>query len=260
MNSPIKWVGGKRNLANRLVSIFPEHYTYVEPFFGAGWVYFKKEKAEVEIVNDINGELINFYKVIKECPEVFCDEFELLPKSRELFDDFTKQNPSDLSNIERAVRFYYLLMLNFGGRFNRFTFSIRNDGIKQINFDRLPSNIKKAHNRLKDTYIERVDYKEIIKKWDKEDTLFYLDPPYLETTEKDYESNFGEQEYEELASLLKEAKGKFVLTVKDSEFVRELFKEFYIYEEDVFYSISKQQKRNHGELIITNYEVSDVNG
>jgi DNA adenine methylase len=257
MQSPIKWIGGKRNLANTIVSMIPKHKTYIEPFAGAGWIFFKKEKANVEILNDINGDLINFYKIIKLMPDEFCNEYQLLPKSKELFENFVIQDVNNISDLERAVRFYYLLMLNFGGRFNRFTFTPRNDGIKQINFDKLPDTIKKAHNRLRDTYIERTDYKNIIKKWDKEDSFFFIDPPYLTTTENDYEESFDEYKYQELFELLSNLKGKFLLTTDDEPLLRDLFKHFYINDTEVFYSVSKERKRNHKELIITNY---DING
>ena len=259
MNSPIKWIGGKRNLANTILSIIPPHKIYAEPFAGAGWVFFKKERAKVEILNDINGELINFYKVIKNSPDEFCNEYELLPKSRELFDEFVNVDIDNTDNLQRAVRFYYILMLNFGGRFNRFTFTPRNDGIKQINFDKLPDTIKKAHERLRNVYVERVDYKNIIKKWDKKDTLFFLDPPYLTTTESDYEEGLDIYKYVELRDLLLNIEGKFILTTDDEISLREIFKEFYINESDVFYSVSKDKKREHKELIITNYNTKGEN-
>lgn len=253
MNSLIKWIGGKRNLVGTILPLIPVHKTYVEPFFGAGWVYFKKEKSKVEVINDVNSELINFYRVIKKYPNEFCNEFELLPKSKELFDDFVKLDIDGSSEFKRAIRFYYILMLNFGGRFNRFTFTPRNDGIKQINFDKLPVTIQKAHERLKDTYIEKQDYKKLIQKWDKKDTFFFLDPPYLNTTEKDYEEQFSIENYTELYNLLINIEGKFMLTVKDEPFIKDLFKDFNINNENVFYSVSKEKKREHNELIIMNY-------
>lgn len=254
VQSPIKWIGGKSNLSKKIVRMMPKHHTYVEPFGGVGWVLFKKDKSKVEILNDINGELINFYRVIKTLPDEFCTEFELLPKSRELFNDYVAEDISKLTELDRAVRFYYLLMLNFGGRFNRFTFSIRNDGIKQINFDKLPMNIRMAHKRLQDVYIENSSYEEIIRKWDKKDTLFFLDPPYLDTTEKDYTEIFIKEDYERLYINLKDIKGKFILTVADTDFVRELFKDFILNDTDVFYSISKEKKRDHKELNISNFD------
>lgn len=242
-------------MANTIISIIPEHKIYAEPFAGAGWIFFKKEKAKVEILNDVNGELINFYKIVKTYPDEFCNAYELLPKSKELFDDFVQIDLSKASELDRAVRFYYLLMLNFGGRFNRFTFTPRNDGIKQLNFDKLPTTIQNAHARLKDAYIEKTDYKNIIKKWDGNDTLFFLDPPYLTTTESDYEENFSINNFQALKEILMSVKGKFILTTDDETILRELFNDFYINEADVFYSISKEQKRNHKELIITNYNI-----
>lgn len=67
MNSPIPWLGGKRLLRKRVISLFPEHKCYVEVFGGGAWVLFGKEPSSVEVLNDIDGELINFYRIVKCC-------------------------------------------------------------------------------------------------------------------------------------------------------------------------------------------------
>ena len=262
INSPIKWVGGKKNLRKELVEMMPEHYQYVEVFAGALWVMLEKEPCKLEIVNDVNGDLINFYKVIKDeekCKNLINDLY-FLPKSRELFDNFDKileQQRETLSDIDRAVIFYYLLKLVYGGRFDRKkkSFCVSNDGRKQINYDKFPDEFIALHERLRDVYIEKQDYSYILKKYDREDCLFFLDPPYLDTTEHNYGVNFGLKEYERLKEILSQLKGKWILTCNNKPELCELFKNFNIKNTDVNYSICSNDKgrKKYEELIITNY-------
>jgi len=267
MNSPIKWVGGKRNLRKELVSIMPEHTQYVEVFAGAIWVLLEKEPAKLEIINDINGDLINFYRVIQnkdKCKQL-TERLYFLPKSREIFEQFDKQleiKREELGEINRAVMFYYLLKLVFGGRFDRKkkSFCISNDGRKQINYDKFPDEFIELHERLKDVYIEKEDYKYILDKYDRPDGLFFLDPPYLNTTEKNYRVDFGIEEYILLKDKLDNLKGKFILTCNDKPELRDLFKDYYIKDNEVFYSVSGSTKgrKEYSELIITNYKIEDI--
>lgn len=267
MNSPIKWVGGKRNLKKELVSIMPEHMQYVEVFSGAAWVLLEKEPAKLEILNDINGDLINFYKVIQDevkCKELI-DKLYFIPKSREIFDEYDiKIKKKEYKNdVEHAVMFYYLLKLVFGGRFDREkkSFCVPNDGRKNINYDKFPNEFLELHERLKNVYIEKEDFKYILDKYDRKDGkgLFYLDPPYLDTTEVNYGTKFGIDEYTTLRDKLSTLNDKFILTCNDKPELRELFKDFYIMDKDVHYSVSGTSSANkkYGELIITNYSINN---
>lgn len=265
MNSPIKWVGGKRNLRKEIVSIMPKHMQYVEVFTGAAWVLLEKEPSKLEIINDINSDLINFYRVTQDkdkCNQLI-EKLYYIPKSREIFDEFdvkikTKEYKDD---VEHAVMFYYLLKLVFGGRFDRVkkSFCVPNDGRKNINYDKFPNEFLALHERLKNVYIEKQDYKYILDKYDRKDGqgLFYLDPPYLETTEKNYGVNFDIDEYKTLSSKLKSLNSKFILTCNDKEELRVIFEEFNIIGKEVHYSVSGTTEacKKYGELIITNYEV-----
>jgi len=265
INSPIKWVGGKRNLRKELVSIMPKHTQYVEVFAGAIWVLLEKEPTKIEIINDINGDLINFYRVIqnKNKCEQLIERIYFLPKSREIFDIFDKQlemKRDELGEINRAVMFYYLLKLVFGGRFDRKkkSFCVPNDGRKNINYDKFPDEFLELHERLKNVYIEKEDYKYILKKYDRHDGLFFLDPPYLDTTEHNYGVNFNIEEYSLLKSKLDDIKGKFILTCNDKPELRQLFKDYNIKDNKVHYSVSGTSNacKEYGELIITNYELN----
>jgi DNA adenine methylase len=85
INSPFKWVGGKSRLRKQIISLLPRHTCYVEPFSGAAWVLFGKPRSDVEVLNDIDQELITFFRVVKEKPEALIESFEWLFFSSDVF-------------------------------------------------------------------------------------------------------------------------------------------------------------------------------
>ena len=221
MNSFITWIGGKKLLRNQIIELFPSNINrYVEVFGGAGWVLFHKDpkSSKSEFFNDINSELINLYKQIKHHPDALKSELEYTIQSRELFFDFRDCSVKGLTEIQRAARYFYLIRASFGG--SRTSFGT---GKKP-----LEKNIKyfdEVHQRLKDVVIENKSYDGMIKTYDKVDTFFYLDPPYHET-EGYYGTGFNDDDHRKLCEMLKNIKGKFVLSYNDDEFVRELYKDF----------------------------------
>ena len=114
MDSFIPWVGGKKSLRKEIVKKFPEKIDrYVEVFGGAAWVLFYKEKyAEQEIYNDINGELVNLFKMVKYHPKALQEELQFTLNAKEIFDDFRVQK--GLTELQRAARFYYLIRMSYG--------------------------------------------------------------------------------------------------------------------------------------------------
>lgn len=258
MKSPIKWMGGKSNSVKRLLSMLPEHKTYVEPFFGGGWLYFAKDKSKVEVINDINGQLINFYEALRNQEEEFVKRMNLVLKSRELFLEYRSTlNDKTLSPLERAFRFYYVNQNAFGGliRYNKngecnSPFAGSPDRETQSSFWDIDK-IKNSHQRLKETIIENDTYTTIIKRYDKPYTLFFLDPPYqCNSGVYNGESNF---DYDELLEYCRNIKGKFILTLNSE--LEEKFKEFHIYPNNVHYSIgcSTNSSKEYKEIIVTNY-------
>lgn len=118
MTKPIiPWIGGKRRLAKRLFSIFPDHTCYVEPFAGGAALFFlREEPAKVEVLNDINSDLVNLYRVVKHHLEEFVRQFKWALSSREVFKWMQMTQPETLTDIQRAARFYYLQHAAFGGK------------------------------------------------------------------------------------------------------------------------------------------------
>jgi DNA adenine methylase len=109
MSGPlVPWIGGKRRLADRLLSLFPKHTCYVEPFAGAAAVFFAKAPSEVEVLNDVNGELVNLYRVVQHHLEEFVRQFKWALSSRIVYRWLQMQPTEPLTDIQRAARFYYL--------------------------------------------------------------------------------------------------------------------------------------------------------
>ncbi|HBJ3896880.1 DNA adenine methylase [Acinetobacter baumannii] len=249
------WLGGKSQLARTIIELMPEHKTYVEVFGGAGWVLFKKSPSTVEVINDVNDDLINLYRVLKFHFDAFLTEFDLLLFSRTIFDDM-KKNDRGLTDIQRAAKFYYLLRAAFSCQLDgAFSYSkARKAGLKLG--DELRTHLHSVHERLQGVVIENASYDYVINRMDSPDTLFYLDPPYW-NCEKDYGKNiFGKEDFFALKDHLSKIQGKFILSLNDVPEVRELFKEFTIQNKKIRWTVNNKaaaESHNGNELIICNF-------
>jgi DNA adenine methylase len=230
INSPIKWVGGKSRLRKQIINLFPheEHTCYVEPFGGAAWVLFGKPPSPVEVLNDIDQELINFFRVVKNKPEELIYSFELELVSRAEFDHLASLNPSELSDIQRAHRFYYLIMAGWGGELDypRFQTSITDGGHgnRLIGALRnLKKRIEPVYERLRTVIIENLSWEECLARYDRESTLMYLDPPYPGNG-CNYAHNMKSwEEHKQLVNTIINAKCKWILSSYDTDEVKSLF-------------------------------------
>lgn len=110
MKSPLRYLGGKSRLADRIIPLIPpDHLCYCEPFCGAAWVFFRKDHSECEVLNDRDSELVTFWRVVQNHLEEFLRYFKHAVVSRELFDIEQKKDPATLTDIQRAVRYYFSL-------------------------------------------------------------------------------------------------------------------------------------------------------
>ena len=254
-------MGGKGRSVNKILSILPAHKTYIEPFFGGGALFFAKEKVKIEILNDINKDLINFYEVLRTQYDDFIHRFDYVLRSKEQFLECRKtMSDNSLSPLERAFRFYYVNQNSFGGliRYNKSggcnsPFGANSDYKHTIcnmwDFDKLEI----AHDRIKNAFIECDNYQNIIKKYDRDYVLFFLDPPYdCKSGKYNGEINF---DYDELLNQCRNIKGKFILTLNSG--LENKFKEFYIIPNDVHYSIgcTSESSKSYKEIIVTNYNI-----
>ncbi len=249
MDSFIPWVGGKKQLRKEIVKRFPQNIDrYVEVFGGAAWVLFYAEKhANEEIYNDINGELVNLFRMVKYHPNAVAEELKFTLNARETFEQY-KINKG-MTEIQRAAMFYYLIRTSYGANTQQYGKSSRN-AYSFIN------DIEGIQKRLLKVIIENKNFSELIEQYDKETTLFYCDPPYYKS-EKRYIKDivFGKQEHILLYETLCNIKGKFVLSYNDDDFIKELYKEFDIQEVERKSNLSNCNGKTqvYKELIITNF-------
>lgn len=256
MNSPIKWMGGKYRLKKVIVGMMPQHICYCEPFGGAGWVLFEKNPSEVEVYNDINGELVNFFRVVRDNTDDFIKAFDYLLISQEMFQKFQALNTRSMTEIDRAVRFYYLLHFSFSALMKNFLMT----PLKKppLVFEKLDQAVKATRTRLINTIIENRDFEEVINSYDRDSTFFYLDPPYYSLT--DYRSQgskaFTKEDHIRLRDKIAMIKGKFLLSINDRPEIRALYAGFNITEVKVKYSVCKTDNTSlYNELIISNFKV-----
>jgi DNA adenine methylase len=255
MPGPLPYIGGKNRLAAKIIALLPKHTTYVEPFAGGAQVLFHKEPSKVEVLNDLNGEIVNFFRVCQWHHKELLRYIEYCHMSRKLFQILAASNPETLTDVQRAGRFFYLQKNAFGGLVVKQNYHYTVIHPPNYNLARIPTIIEKAHHRLFGVQIECLPYEKILQKYDRLETVFYLDPPYW--NRELYRFNFSEAEFIELERRLHELKGKFILSLNDCPEVRRLFKAFHIRKEDLAYSAQRKAGNTYGELLIANFALKN---
>jgi DNA adenine methylase len=249
----VPWIGGKSRLAKRILSIFPEHSCYVEAFAGGAALYFRKEPVDAEILNDINGDLVNLYRVVQHHLEEFIRQFKWALVSRQMYGWLNATRPETLTDVQRAARFYYLQKAGFGGKVEGRTFGTATTTPPRINLLRIEEELSQAHLRLARTTIEHLPWADCIARYDRPHTLFYCDPPYWGT--EGYGVGFGLDEYSRMAELARTIQGRMVISVNDIPEMRRAFKGLTIDTAEILYSVggAGRSKAKSGELIISNF-------
>ena len=251
MHRPIlPWMGGKRRLAPHVIEKFGAHTCYVEPFAGGAAVFFMKEPAEVEVLNDIDGELINLYRVVKHHLEEFVRQFKWALSSRQVYEWEQMKVPETLTDIQRAARFYYLQKLAFGGRVKGRTFGTATTTGPRLNLLRIEEDLSQAHLRLQGAYIENLPWTEAVERYDRPHTLHYLDPPYWQT--EGYGVEFPFTQYEEMAAMAKSVDGSLLISINDHPDIRRVFDGLHMEGVSIRYSVGGGRGTNAQELLIWN--------
>lgn len=177
----IPWMGGKRRLAKYILPLFPPHQCYVEAFAGGAALFFMRDQpAKAEVINDINGDLVNLYRVVQNHLEEFVRQFKWALSSRQIFEWLKDTPPETLTDIQRAARFFYLQQHAFGGKVEGQTFGTATTG-SVFNLLRIEENLSAAYLRLGGVTIENLPWQQVMDKYDRPHTLFYFDPPYWQT-------------------------------------------------------------------------------
>ncbi|KIA81367.1 restriction endonuclease subunit M [Chromobacterium piscinae] len=262
MTSPmIPWMGGKRRLADRLLPLFPPHSCYVEVFCGGGALFFmRSQPAKCEILNDVNGDLVNLYRVVQHHLEEFVRQFKWAISSRQVFEWLKDTRPETLTDIQRAARFYYLQQHAFGGKVAGQTFGTATTA-PVINLCRIEENLSAAHLRLAGVTVENMDWTSCIERYDRPHTFFYCDPPYWQT--EGYGVPFGFEQYERMADMMRSVQGRVMVSINDHPDIRRAFAGHHLLELDIKYSNGNQRQGSPsaaGELVITNWDAGAGSG
>jgi DNA adenine methylase len=267
VRSPIRWVGGKYKLRYKIIELSPPQGTYtcyVELFGGAAWVLFAKQPSPVEVLNDKDGELVHFFRVLRESPDALAERVSRYPLvSRQEFDDLALLDPTKLTSLDRAYRFFYLVMAGWGGEVDmpRFQTSVTDGGKGNRMFGALQSlrqRLYPASIRLSQVLIENLDWPECLERYDNPKSFIYLDPPYPGNSCNYSHNMLGLREHRILAERLRKCKARWLLTLYDNDDIRELYKEFNLKPVQFASGMDGDDGRQNSELIITNYDPEAV--
>jgi DNA adenine methylase len=261
MESPFGWPGGKRNLKKLLLELMPTHKAYVEVFSGSAKLLFAKKPSAWEIVNDINDDLVNFFRVAKHRPCALAErlEHDLVAAGR--FRELRADRGDD--ELERALRFLYLVWYSFGSKGEHFASTT----IQQL--DKAKSPVRRSlatvrtiladtADRLRNVLVESRDFADCIRRYDSRDTFFYCDPPYTSFQSNGRYKPLGERN-RELFKSLSEIKGKFLLSFDDAPEVRKLARQFRFKMKAVRVNYSMSNRSAPvlaGEVLIANYPLA----
>lgn len=225
MKNILKYPGAKNRIANWICSYMPEHNVYLEPYAGSLAVFFHKEPCHIETINDLDGEVVNFYRILREhCEELVC-RIGLTPYARA---EYVKAYEQCEDDIERARRFCVRCWMGFGcGNLYRNGFKSGQQSHSPNPakaWAKLPETMLYAAERLKGVQIENLPAVELIKRYDTQDVFMYLDPPYLQELRKKhlYKYEMEDREHEELLEIVDKHPGKVLLSGYDNDLYNDM--------------------------------------
>lgn len=256
MKAIFKYPGSKWSIANWIISFFPEHHSYLEPFSGSAAVLMNKPRSNIETINDLDGNVVNLFEWIKRDPEKLAHEIYWTPYARQVYDSTYDTVPED--SLQRAVNFYIRLNMGYGFRTNNQKVGWKNDiqgrerAYAATDWCNLPKKIMQAAERLRGVQIENRPAVELIQRFNYPNVLIYADPPYVLSTRhgKQYKCEMDDGQQEELLDVLLEHKGPVLISGYESDLYNTKLRNWHI-EETVCYSQVCSKKR---EILWMNFE------
>lgn len=232
-----------------IISRIP-HTCYCEPFFGGGAVMLARPRSKHEIINDINGDLINLYRQVQAHPDAILRELRLLQNSRSTFCRFRQQYMQRFTTeIQRAAQYLYCNWFSFSGQGSSFAVS-RTRGVSKRN---LMKKISHMSHRLDKVVIENLDWERCITLYDYPEALFFIDPPYTAGQTSSYDM-WTTDDLTHLYTILSKRQGNWIVTINDCPAARDIFHSHPFIEIETKFSLSKNTgatRAKKGELIIT---------
>ncbi|MDR0374617.1 MAG: DNA adenine methylase [Treponema sp.] len=213
MKTPLTYYGGKQQLSATILALIPEHKAYVEPFAGGAAIYFAKEPAVCEVINDTNGELVNFYEVMKRDFSALQSEIEVSLHSRRQHRQaqVIYANPDMFDRVKRAWAIWMLSNTSYRARLDNGFGYDRKGKVSGKLTNKRDSFTAEYGARLQNTQIEYCDALRIIRSRDTPETFFYCDPPYVGADQGHYDG-YTQEDFDGLLDALASIQGKFLLS------------------------------------------------
>lgn len=228
MKAIMKYPGSKWSIARWIINFFPEHHSYLEPFAGSLAVLMNKPRSHIETVNDIDGNVVNLFRWIRDDPEKLAHEIYFTPYARRVYEDAFASETKD--SLGKAVNFYIRLNMGHGFRTNGEKVGWKNDvqgrerAYASKDWCDLPGKIMQAAERLRGVQIDNRPAVELIKRFNHDNVLIYCDPPYMLDTRhgRQYRCEMDDEDHEELLNVLCRHKGPALISGYDTEMYRDM--------------------------------------
>ena len=260
MKTPITYYGGKQNMIKHLLGIIPAHKIYCEPFFGGGALFFAKPKSEVEIINDKNGEVINFFKIVKTRFPELQKEIQGTLHSREHYKKamVVYEHPDLFNDIKRAWALWVLTNQGFASMIGSWGFGKENAKEKSL-ANKRDEFTKVYADRLRTVQIENNDAIKVIDRSDSKDTFIYCDPPYIGSNMGHYKG-YSEEDYIKLLNTLVKVKANFLLSSYPSPILSQYIKKYKWKTKRIEKSVSvtKHTEKRKTEMMVMNYDPAKI--
>lgn len=265
MNTPISYYGGKQNLVSTILPLIPIHQLYTEPFVGGGAIFWAKPKSKVEVINDYNRELINFYECVQNEFVELEKKIRISLHSRSMHRDATViyENPHMFSRLDRAWAIWVLAAQSFSSQLDGTFGYDRLSGTTSLKI----SNKREAFTeeyaiRIQNVQIECTDALRIISSRDHEGAFHYCDPPYFNSDCGHYDG-YSETDFKELLTLLSKIQGKFLLSSYPSDILSEYTEQFDWYTKTIDQTVSvannsPKPRKKKTEVLTANYDLSNA--
>lgn len=230
----LHYPGSKWSLADWIISHMPQHKTYLEPFFGSGAVFFNKEPSSLETINDLDGDVVNLFKVIRDNPDQLAEVVKWTPYSREEY--YTSYENDGSNDIERARKFLVRCWMARGGKTSDRTGWKHNIDISKApnnrmpkQWSKVPEKIMEVTERLKDVQIEQQPALKLIERYKLPSVLIYADPPYLLSTRSKrlYKNEMNDEDHVQLLEALDAHPGPVILSGYDHPMYNEKLKHWH---------------------------------
>lgn len=261
MKTPISYYGGKQLLASTIINLFPPHNLYCEPFFGGGAVFFAKDRSPVEVINDHDERVINFYQVCKTNFDFLKQLIDQTPHSKKMHEEseYVLRNPVLYSPVKKAWAFWCQTNMSFGSCiYAGFGYGRKKNSSEKKLMNKRNAFTLDYQKRLDCVQIECRDALKVIDTRDYEDAFFYCDPPYFNAIMGHY-GGYTSENFLNLLEALSNIHGKFLLSSYDSKILQHYIKKhnWQFIRKEMNLCMSNKGDKKKVEMLTANYNINE---